>query len=604
MMAKRFLIVFLTAMLGPCVRARDLTGLGVEAVAIEIDGHSGFLLKPDARWPGGHATPWVLYAPALPPYPGREEHWMFERLLAAGVAIAGIDVGESYGSPEGRRVYTAFHQALVRDHGLTPRACLLARSRGGLMLYNWAVEHPENVAAIAGIYPVLDLRTYPGLDTAAGSYGMSAAEMARLLPLHNPVDRLAPLARAGIPLFQIHGDQDTVVPYTDNASAVRSRYEALGGTLQLVTASGQGHNMWDGFFQCDALVAFLLAHARAAAAACATPVSRIAFGSCAKEDRPQPVWDTIAETDPDLFLFIGDNVYADTADPEVFSQKYQLLAEKPGFRRFRQQIPLLATWDDHDYGSNDGGAEFEGKHAAKAAFLSFFKVPLDAPMRTREGVYQAHAFGPDDKRVQVILLDTRTFRDALSERTEQERAGGFGPYKPADNLNATMLGEAQWRWLEQQLKQPARLRVIASSVQVVSGDHGWECWNNFPHERARLFRLVGETRANGVIFVSGDRHLAELSCDSGLEGKPYAMFDLTSSGLNQAEGGRIDEPNRHRSSAVVREQNFGEITVDWEAPDPVIEFRIHVTENTGDDDAGKFLRFSHRLRLSELSCPE
>ncbi|MDA0810954.1 MAG: hypothetical protein O3C21_00965, partial [Verrucomicrobia bacterium] len=159
---------------------RDLTGLGVEPMTIEIDGHRGFLLKPDARWPGPNATPWVLYAPSLPPYPGQEEHWMLERLLAAGVAVAGIDVGESMGNPEGRRIYTSFHEVLTEQHGLTAKACLLARSRGGLMLYNWAVENPDKVAAIAAIYPVCDLRTYPGLETAAKAYGFELAEMERL----------------------------------------------------------------------------------------------------------------------------------------------------------------------------------------------------------------------------------------------------------------------------------------------------------------------------------------------------------------------------------------------------------------------------------------
>ena len=289
----------------------------------------------------------------------------------------------------------------------------------------------------------------------------------------------------------------------------------------------------------------------------------------------------------------------------MFAEKYAMLAGQPGFRDFRHRIPMLATWDDHDFGSNDGGVEFAGKAVAKLAYLSFFEPPLDAPIRNRDGVYHARMFGPKGQRVQIIMLDTRTFRDALTKRTEEERAGGFGPYKPTDNLNPTMLGEAQWKWLEEQLRQPARLRVIASSVQVVSGEHGWECWNNLPHERARLFSLIGATRANGIVFISGDRHLAELSCDAEVEGKPYPMFDLTSSGLNQSEGGRLDEPNRHRSSAVIRQQNFGEIAIDWGTPDPVVEFRIYVTTNTeGGKTAKKFLRFSHRVTLSEISVPE
>ena len=202
------------------------------------------------------------------------------------------------------------------------------------------------------------------------------------------------------------------------------------------------------------------------------------------------------------------------------------------------------------------------------------------------------------------MLDTRSFRDPLVKRTEEERTGGLGPYKGTDDLNLTMLGNAQWAWFEQELKKPAQLRIIASSIQVVSGEHGWESWNNFPHERARLYRLIGETRANGVVFISGDRHLAELSRDAELEGKPYPMFDFTSSGLTRAEGGRLDEPNRYRASAIVRERNFGEIVIDWQAPDPVVEFRAWVTTNKeGSDTADKFLRFTYRILLSEISVP-
>ena len=423
---------------------------------------------------------------------------MIKRLLAAGIAVAGIDIGESQGSPEGRKIYTAFHELLTGDHGLTSKACLLARSRGGLMLYNWAAENADKVAAVAGIYPVCDLRTYPGLKVAAKAYGMETAEMERLLPLHNPVDRLATLAKANVPLFHIHGNKDKVVPYSENAIVMRDRYEALGGNMQLLTAEGQWHNMWEGFFQCEELVAFLLKHARSQGEAASKAVNRITFGACARETEPQQIWNTIAETSPDLFLFTGDNVYADTTDPKVFKDKYALLARKPGFKEFRKQTTIMATWDDHDYGVNDGGVEFEGKTVAKTAFLNFFKPPLDAPIRGREGVYHARTFGPADKTVQVIMLDTRTFRSALNKRTEAERAGGFGPYKSAEDLNLTMLGDAQWKWLEQELKKPAMLRIIASSVQVVSGEHGWECWNNFPHERARLYRLIGETRPTAL----------------------------------------------------------------------------------------------------------
>jgi dipeptidyl aminopeptidase/acylaminoacyl peptidase len=221
-----------------------------------VEGRTAFLILP--RNPPKQPIPWVWYAPTLPGLPQKHEVWMFERFLKQGIAIAGVDVGESFGSPAGRAVYTAFYQELVNERGLAKRACLLARSRGGLMLYNWAVEHPESVACIAGIYPVCNLTSYPGLARACGAYGMTHEQLAQ----HNPIDRLAPLAKANVPIFHIHGDQDVVVPLETNSGEVAKRYAQLGGTMKLEVVKGQGHNMWPGWFQSQALVQFVLKHAQ------------------------------------------------------------------------------------------------------------------------------------------------------------------------------------------------------------------------------------------------------------------------------------------------------------------------------------------------------
>ncbi len=183
---------------------------------------------------------------------------MFERFLNAGIAIAGIDVGESFGSPAGRKLFTALHQELVTQRRLAKKACLLARSRGGLMLYNWAAEHPDCVAGIAGIYPVSDLRSYPGLEKACGAYGLTEAELAAQLAQHNPNDRLHSLARADVPIFHIHGDIDALVPLDKNSGELAERYRRHGGRITLKIAEGQGHNMWQGFFECQELVDFVI----------------------------------------------------------------------------------------------------------------------------------------------------------------------------------------------------------------------------------------------------------------------------------------------------------------------------------------------------------
>ncbi|MHC5025207.1 MAG: alpha/beta hydrolase family protein [Planctomycetota bacterium] len=188
---------------------------------------------------------------------------MFERFLAAGVAIAGIDVGESYGSPAGRAGYQALYETLTTKHGYGRKPVLLARSRGGLMLYNWAAEHPEFVGGIAGIYPVCDLSSYPGIERAAPAYEMTAAELGAGLADHNPIDRLAPLAHAGVPILHIHGDDDATVPLEANSEELRKRYAALGGRADVLVMKGRGHTMWSGWFQCPPLTDFVIARALA-----------------------------------------------------------------------------------------------------------------------------------------------------------------------------------------------------------------------------------------------------------------------------------------------------------------------------------------------------
>jgi pimeloyl-ACP methyl ester carboxylesterase len=222
-----------------------------------IQGSTAFQIWPE-QMGATKARPWVWYAPTLPKYPGDEEKWMFEQFLAKGIAIAGIDVGESYGSPKGEAVFQSFYEALVTHRGMSPKPALLARSRGGLMLYNWAAEHAESVACIAGIYPVCNLASYPGLDRACGAYELSERELAAQLAQHNPIDRLAPLARAGVPIHHLHGDSDTVVPLEQNSAIVKHRYDALGGKMTLQIIEGGGHDVKDHWFCSQALVDFVI----------------------------------------------------------------------------------------------------------------------------------------------------------------------------------------------------------------------------------------------------------------------------------------------------------------------------------------------------------
>jgi pimeloyl-ACP methyl ester carboxylesterase len=230
-----------------------------------VEGCEAFVIEPSNRQNQSAnrlPMPWVWYAPTLPNLPGDEEAWMFERFLAAGIAIAGIDVGESYGSPDGNRLYTALYEHLTKNCNYASKPVMLGRSRGGLMTLSWAADHAEQVAGFAGIYPVCNLVSYPGIERACGAYHLTPEELQRDLPKYNPIDRLEKLAKAGVPLFAIHGDDDSVVPLDANTGELKKRYEAMNGKIELIVATKQGHNMWSGFFQCQELVDFVIASSR------------------------------------------------------------------------------------------------------------------------------------------------------------------------------------------------------------------------------------------------------------------------------------------------------------------------------------------------------
>jgi alkaline phosphatase D len=316
------------------------------------------------------------------------------------------------------------------------------------------------------------------------------------------------------------------------------------------------------------VIAPTASHAREAPKA---PLSRIAFGSCATQERPQPIWNAVAATHPELLLLLGDNIYADTTNMDVMRAKYAKLAAMPGFKALRASVPILATWDDHDLGANDAGGDYPKKDESQKIFLDFFGDPADSPRRHRPGVFDAKVFGPEGKRVQVIMLDTRYFRSALKRKPGPRNPSD--PYQGNTDPTTTILGEDQWRWLGEQLRVPAEIRLLVSSIQVVAEDHGFEKWMNFPHERERLYSLLRDSGASGVIILSGDRHLAELSMMDAKIG--YPIYDITASGFNMAfRFWRPHETNRHRVATMNRGDNFGFITIDWELPDPLISLQI------------------------------
>ncbi|UYN93062.1 MAG: alkaline phosphatase family protein [Enhydrobacter sp.] len=321
----------------------------------------------------------------------------------------------------------------------------------------------------------------------------------------------------------------------------------------------------------------------------APPLTRIAFGSCADQRRPQPIWDAILAYRPDLFVFMGDNVYGDfgSADAAPLREAYAEAAAIEPYARLMRTVPHLAVWDDHDYGRNDAGASFPHKQVSKELFLDFFHAPATDVRRTREGIYDSRIVGPPGMRVQVILLDIRWFKSPWKP-TDQRGAPGRERYLPDPDPTKTMLGDAQWAWLATELRKPAELRLLVSSIQVLADGHGWERWGNFPLEREKLFAAIREARAGGVVMISGDRHIGALYRErpAGL----YALTEATSSGLNQFYwAAREAGPNR--LGELYAMPNFGVVDVDWWERSVTLALR----------DTGGTVRRSTTLRLDDLA---
>lgn len=295
-------------------------------------------------------------------------------------------------------------------------------------------------------------------------------------------------------------------------------------------------------------------------------VRSLAFGSCAQAEKPMPVLDVAIQQNPDLFIWLGDNVYGDSQDISILKKAYQTLGGNPFFQRLDSATRLLATWDDHDYGWNDAGRHYPLKEASKEVFLDFWDDPRDAPRRQREGIYTSYLFDGGKQDVIVILLDTRTFRDDLvrSQSILLEGSKGFtymADYEPHRNLDSTLLGSEQWRWLTKQLEVEADYRVIASSTQFGVEWNGYESWSNFPSEQRKMLQLLQEANQKKshqipTVFISGDVHYSEISKLPKLEGgADLNLYDVTASGVTSVWD--FATKNSNRVAGPIMENNVG-----------------------------------------------
>ena len=267
---------------------------------------------------------------------------------------------------------------------------------------------------------------------------------------------------------------------------------------------------------------------------------KIGLGSCLDQDYPQPIWQSIKEEDLNYFIFLGDNVYGDTPSGSLRKMKSAYDKQKKVLPDFLNDIYIFSIWDDHDFGINDGGADYRFKRKAQDLYLDFWEITKEDDRSNRDGIY----FSKDeiffDKKFKFIFLDTRFFRSKLK--------GKKSNYIENIEPDATILGDTQWIWFENELKSDFDFLFIFSSIQIIAKDHRFEKWSNFPNERAKLFELIEQFNDKTILF-SGDRHRAGIYKKNGI-------IEVTSSSMNKP-GSSFNETDNYLIGKTYPQENYG-----------------------------------------------
>lgn len=306
-------------------------------------------------------------------------------------------------------------------------------------------------------------------------------------------------------------------------------------------------------------------------------VTRVAVLGCLRQFEPTPALYRYTTLDADLAIWVGDNVYADTRDDPGFIEAcYRELEAKPEFRALRERVPFLVTWDDHDFGLNNAGKEYPLKAEARELFLDFWQLRDRVP-HERQGVWYSEMVETNGHTLQVILLDVRSLRDRP------------GP-------DADMLGEAQWRWFERELRRPADLRFIVTGSQVfLDEESGSETWDEYPEAQARLRDTIRRAGVERTLFIAGDQHYAEVCrVDGWLD---YDGIELQFAGVNQIED---PEFNPIRVTPPLRSKHsFCFIDILWE---PTEHDVANLVYRAGDAISGQ-VEITYRVNFSEIELP-
>jgi len=295
----------------------------------------------------------------------------------------------------------------------------------------------------------------------------------------------------------------------------------------------------------------------------------IVFASCNDQDRPQPLWRPIIETQPDLFIWGGDNIYADTDDMKKMKADYDKVWANADYQELSNKTKIIGTWDDHDYGKNDLGVNWKMKKESQKLFLDFLKVPESDVRRKQEGVYSSETISTEKGSVKIILLDTRYFRSPLKKSTIEGKR--YEPWQKEGG--GTILGKTQWQWLENEMKDDsADFTLLVTSIQFLSDEHGYEKWANFPTEQLKMYEVLQQAKAKNIILLSGDLHQAEFSVNTEA-GLGYPLIDFTTSGLTHTYPEMPWKPNKYRVGAGSKALNFGVLKFDFKNKSARIEIR-------------------------------
>jgi len=280
----------------------------------------------------------------------------------------------------------------------------------------------------------------------------------------------------------------------------------------------------------------------------------IAFGSCNHQWDPQTIWSEVIKNDPDLWMWTGDIVYADTEDMDKLNQDYNHLKGTPGYQSLLAQCPVIGVWDDHDYGANNAGKNYPKKDESKEALFRFLDVSVDNPAGNRSGAYQSYDYAHNDVRIKLILLDVRYFRDNLGVE------------------DGTILGVDQWTWLNQQTQSDADLTIIAGGIQFLHTEHRFEKWYNYPQEYQKLLDLLDRNDHSNVILISGDRHIGEIAQYSYPDGQ--VIHEITASGLTHSYE-KSTETNSLRIGPLIKTINFGVLRI----TEDIVHLELHDQHN-------------------------